>query len=145
MRSFLVGIAVAAVVAACGADNSLTAGQLESLNSHEALWAQRSFTEYSFDLDQTKFGLTSKVHVVVDGTTIVSVVDRTTGEPPEPDAGYVTIDELFSMAESSFGENNTRLQVEFNQQLGYPTLVQISNINPGGGYAASVSNLAPIH
>jgi hypothetical protein len=134
---------VTAVLTACGSDNSLTAALKASLDRHQALWAQRTFTNYSFDLDQTKLGLTSKVHVVVEGTTIVSVVDRTTGEPPEVDAGYVTIDDLFTLAQASFGQKNTTLQMEFNEQLGFPTLVQINNINPGGGYAASVANLAP--
>ncbi len=143
MRTFLVGFAVAGALIACSSTTDVSVAALASLNRHQALWEQRTFSPYSFDLVQEKFGLTSNVHVAVNGTTIVSVIDNATGEPPVEDAGYVTIDDLFAMAQSVFGQKGETLQMEFNEQYGYPTLVVISNTNPGGGYSATVSNLTP--
>jgi hypothetical protein len=143
VRSFLVGIALAGAVIACNSATDVGVAALVSLNRHQAQWAQRSFSSYSFDLVQQKFGGTANVHITVNGTTIVSVIDNTTGEPPVVDAGYPTIDELFATAQAVFGQKGETLQMEFNEQYGYPTLVAIDNSNPAGPYSAQVSNLAP--
>ena len=127
MRTFLVGLALAGALIACSSTTDVSVAALASLNRHQALWEQRTFTSYSFDLVQEKFGLTSNVHVTVSGTTIVSVIDNATGEPPVVDAGYVTIDDLFALAQSVFGQKSTTLQMEFNEQYGYPTLVAIDD------------------
>jgi len=58
------------------------------------------------------------------------------------DAGYPTIDELFATAQAVFGQKGETLQMEFNEQYGYPTLVAIDNSNPAGPYSAQVSSLA---
>jgi len=128
---------------ACNSSTDVSVAALASLNRHQALWQQRTFSSYSFDLVQEKFGMTSNVHVRVNGTTIVSVIDNTTGEPPAVDAGYPTIDGLFAMAQAEFAQHSSMLRMEFNEQYGYPTLVDISSINPAGPYSAAVSNLAP--
>lgn len=143
MRSFLVGLAVAGALIACSSSTDVSVAAMVSLNRHQALWAQRTFSLYSFDLVQQKFGRASSVHIEVTGTTIVSVIDNATGEPPVVDAGYPTIDELFATAQAVFGQKGTTLQMEFNEQYGYPTLVAINNTNPAGPYSAQVSNLAP--
>lgn len=145
MRSLLFGLAVAGAFAACSSVNDVTAGAKASLDRHQAQWGQRTFTAYSFDLVQEKFGSTSNVHITVNGTTIVSVTDNTTGQPPAVDAGYPTIDELFANAQAAFGQRNTTLQMDFNEQYGYPTVLVITSVanTPGGPYSAHVSNLAP--
>ncbi|HLB09675.1 MAG TPA: DUF6174 domain-containing protein [Gemmatimonadaceae bacterium] len=142
MRTFLVGLAVVGTLAACSSSTDVGVAALVSLNRHQAQWEQRTFGSYSFDLVQEKFGRTSNVHITVNGTTIVSVIDNTTGEPPEVDAGYPTIDELFATAQAVFGQKGETLQMEFNEQYGYPTLVAIDNSNPAGPYSAQVSSLA---
>jgi hypothetical protein len=143
VRSFLVGLAVTGALIACSSSTDVSVAAMVSLNRHQAQWAQRTFSSYSFDLVQQKFGGTSTVHIEVTGTTIVSVIDKTTGEPPVVDAGYPTIDELFATAQAVFGQKGTTLQMEFNEQYGYPTLVAINNTNPAGPYSAQVSNFAP--
>ena len=143
MRSFLVGLAIAGALIACTGTTDVSVAALASLNRHQAQWAQRNFSSYSFDLFQEKFGGTSNVHITVNGTTIVSVLDNPTGEPPVVDAGYPTIDELFATAQAVFGQKSTTLRMEFNEQYGYPTVVQINSNTPAGPYSAQVSNLAP--
>jgi Family of unknown function (DUF6174) len=143
VRSFLVGLAVAGALLACSGSTDVSVAALVSLNRHQAQWEQRTFSSYSFDLFQEKFGGTSNVHITVNGTTIVSVIDNTTGEPPVVDAGYPTVDELFATAQAAFGQKSTTLRMEFNEQYGYPTVVQISSNTPAGPYSAQVSSLAP--
>ncbi len=143
VRSFLAGLAVAGTLIACSSFTDVSVAAMVSLDRHQAQWAQRTFSSYSFDLVQQKFGGTSNVHIAVNGTTIVSVIDKTTGEPPVVDVGYPTIDELFATAQAVFGQTRTTLQMDFNEQYGYPTVVVINNSNPAGPYSAQVSNLAP--
>lgn len=144
MRTFLVDLAVAGTLIACSSTTDVGVAALVSLNRHQAQWEQRSFSSYSFDLVQQKFGRLSNVHVAVNGTTIVSVIDNTTGAPPVVDAGYPTIDELFAMAQSVFGQKGETLKMEFNEQYGYPTLLTADDPGtPAGPYSAAVSNLAP--
>jgi hypothetical protein len=143
VRTFLVGLAVAGALIACSSATDVSVAALVSLNRHQAQWEQRTFGSYSFDLIQEKFGRTANVHITVNGTTIVSVIDNTTGEPPVVDAGYPTIDELFASAQAEFGQHSANLRMEFNDQYGYPTVVEINSINPAGPYSAQVSSLAP--
>jgi len=144
VRSFLVGLAVAGALIACSSSTDVSVAAKASLDRHQAQWAQRTFSAYSFDLFQEKFGGFSDVHITVNGTAIASVIDRTTGEPPVVDVGYSTIDELFATAQAAFGQKSTTLRVEFNEQYGYPTVVVINNPGtPAGPSSTQVSNLAP--
>jgi hypothetical protein len=143
MRSFLVGLAVAGALIACSTVNDVDAGAKTSLDQHQAQWGQRTFTSYAFDLVQQKLGITSNVHVSVNGTTIVSVIDKNTGQPPVVDVVYPTIDGLFAQAQAALGQKSTTLQVEFNEQYGYPTSVVITSLSPAGPYSVQLSNLTP--
>jgi Family of unknown function (DUF6174) len=143
MRAIVVGLALVGALLGCSNSNDLNAGVKLSLDEHQTRWEQRTFQSYEFDLVQSKLGATTDVHITVNGTTIVSIIDNTTGEPPEVDAGWPTIDELYSDAQSALGVHNLSVQVEFNEQYSYPSLVSINSNDPGGPYSAEVSNLAP--
>lgn len=144
MRAFLVGLAVSVSLAACSSSTDVTAGAKLSLDQHQAQWGQRTFSSYAFDLLQQKLGDSSNVHITVNGTTITSVIDNTTHAPPTVDVGYVTIDDLFATAQAAIGQKNTTLQMDFNQQYGYPTVLVVSSNNAASPYAAQVSNLTPV-
>jgi hypothetical protein len=144
MRSILVGLALAGALLGCSSVSDVSVAAQLSLDLHEAKWKQRTFTSYTCDLVQQRFGFTSNVRITVHDTTIVSVVDNTTGLPPEANVGWTTIDGLYADAQSVVGSKNTTLQVEFNEQYSYPTLVSMSNNDPGGPYTAQVSNLSPL-
>jgi hypothetical protein len=144
MRTFVVGLAVAGALVACSNSNDVGIAAKLSVDKHQAQWAQRTFSSYEFDLVQQKFGGTSDVHLTVSGTTIESVIDNATHQPPTVDVGYVTVDGLFELAQDAFGQKNTTLQMEFNEQYGYPTSVEISSNTPGGPYSAHLSNLVPL-
>jgi hypothetical protein len=144
MRSVMVGLALAGALLGCSSVNDVSVATQLSLDVHQAKWKQRSFTSYTCDLVQQRFGSTSNVRITVHDTTIVSVIDNATGLPPEADLGWTTIDGLYADAQSVLGLKHTTLQVEFDEQYSYPTLVSISNDGPGGPYTARVSNLSPL-
>jgi hypothetical protein len=144
MRSILAGLALAGALLGCRSVSDVSVAAQLSLDLHETKWKQRTFTSYTYDLVQQKFGFTSNVRITVHDTTIVSVVDNTTGRPPEANVGWTTIDGLYAAAQSVVGSKYTTLQVEFNEQYSYPTLVSMSNNDPGGPYTAQVSNLSPL-
>jgi Family of unknown function (DUF6174) len=144
MRAFFVGVAVAGAIAACSSVNDVQIAAKQSLDRHQALWGQRTFSSYSFDLSQLKSGSTTNVHITVNGTTIASVIDTSTGMPPVVDVGYPTIDDLFTRAQAAFGQKNTTLQMDFNEQYGYPTLLATNTTTSVEPYTATVSNFAVI-
>ena len=98
----------------------------------------------SADSVSFEVGFRSNVHITVHDTTIVNVIDNATGLPPEINLGWTTIDGLYAAAQSVVGSKHTTLQIEFNEQYSYPTLVSMSNNDPGGPYTAQVSNLSPL-
>jgi len=144
MRSILLGLALAGALLACRSVSDVSVGAQLSLDLHEAKWKQRTFTSYTCDLAQERFGVRSNVHITVHDTTIVSVIDNATGLPPQVDLGSTTIDGLYAAAQSVVGSKYTTLEIEFNEQYSYPTLVSMSNNDPGGPYTAQVSNLSPL-
>ena len=144
MRSVPVGLALASALLGCSSVSDVSVASQLSLDLHEAKWKQRTFTSYTCDLAQERFGIRSNVHITVQDTTIVSVIDNSTGLPPEINLGWTTIDGLYAAAQSVVGSKYTALNVEFNEQYSYPTLVSMTNNDPGGPYTAQVSNFSPL-
>ncbi len=144
MREVLFSLFAAATLSACSSSNSLTEQAKVALNEHQAQWEQRTFTSYSYDLFQKQFAAeTTDVHITVNGTTVVSVVDKNTGQPPTGDATWPTIDDLYAAAQQAINAKGTTLSVEFDTQYSYPTLVAISSQTRGGPYEAHASHLTP--
>ena len=143
MRALLVSLAVAGAFVACSNSNDVTSGAKQTLDRNEALWGQRTFGSYEYDLSLQDVALSSDVHITVSGTTVVSVVD-TAGAPVTGDYHYPTIDDLFARAQAAFGQKNTTLQMDFNAQYGYPTVLIVTTNSTAGPYSAHASNLVPI-
>jgi hypothetical protein len=142
MRAFLVGVAVASALVACSSSTDVTTAAKASLDRHQALWGQRAFSSYAFDLDLQDVTFTSSVHVTVNGAAVVSVIDKTTGLPPTVAYQYPTIDDLFATAQAAFGRKNTTLQMDFNEQYGYPTVLIVTSNTAAGPYSAHLSNFS---
>jgi hypothetical protein len=143
MRAFLVGLAVAGAFVACSNSTDVTTSARQTLDRNQALWAQRTFGSYAYDLALQDGTLGADVHITVNGTTVVSVVD-TAGAPVTDGYHYPTIDDLFATAQAAFGQKNTTLQMDFNQQYGYPTVLIVSTNSTAEPYSALTSNLVPI-
>ncbi|MDQ2930175.1 MAG: DUF6174 domain-containing protein [Gemmatimonadota bacterium] len=143
MRSFVVGLALLGFLAACDSTTTNSnSGQLQ-LAQHQAQWEHRSFHSYTYDYHNSAAIGNANVHVTVTADTVSSLIDVSTGMPPEIPVNVPTIDGLFLYAHSLLGEKGATVTLEFDSQLGYPTRVSAFDNNPGGGYDARVSNLHP--
>ena len=142
MRAFLVGVAVVGALAACSSSTDVSAAAKASLDRHQALWGQRAFNSYMFDLDLQDVSFASSVRITVNGTIVASVIDKGTGQPPTVDYQYPTVDDLFAKAQAAFGQKNSTLQMDFNEQYGYPTVLVISSLTAAGPYSAHLSNFS---
>jgi maltose-binding protein MalE len=146
MRAFFVGLAVAVSVAgalvACSSSTDVTRSAKQTLDQNQALWEQRTFGSYGYDLLLQDQAFSADVHITVNGTTVVSVVD-TAGVPVTDNYHYPSIDDLFAIAQEEFGQRNTTLQMEFDQQYGYPLTLIVSTSSAGDVYSAHASNLVP--
>ena len=142
MRAFIVGLVVAGALVACSNPTEVRDGAKMALDQHQSQWEQRTFGSYQYNLVLQDGSFSNDVHITVNGTAVVSVVDtagkNVTGEYP-----YPTIDDLFATAQTDFGQPNTRLQVEFNQQHGYPTALIVTTSTGDAVYSAHASNLTP--
>jgi hypothetical protein len=142
MRSFVVCLLASVAMAACDSTTANSAS-LTSLEQSQAVWQHRSFHSYSFDY--IRFGVGSAdAHVVVTNDVVTNVIDAATSAPLAA-ADAPTIDALFATAHSYAEQKHTRVDFEFDSQLGYPThlIAYALPVNPGGGYQVSVSNLQP--
>jgi Family of unknown function (DUF6174) len=146
MRAFVVCLVACAVLSACDGSSSTGSSNvsLMDLAQREAQWSQRGFHSYTYDyLNAGPLGA-ANVHVTVQADTVASLIDATTGMAPEFAVSVPTIDGLFTIAHSVLGQKGMTVQLEFDSQFGYPTLVSASNDNPGGPFVAHVSNLHPV-
>ena len=144
MRAFLVGVVVAGALAACSSSTDVSTAAKASLDQHQALWGQRTFSSYAFDLDLQDVSFGSSVRITVNGTSVASVIDKTTGQPSTADYQYPTIDDLFTTAQAAFGQKNTTLQMDFNAQYGYPTVLVVTSLTAAGPYSAHLSNFSAL-
>ena len=142
MRAFLVGVVIAGALIGCSSSTDVSAAAKASLDRHQALWGQRAFSSYTFDLDLQDVSFASNVHIAVNGTTVTSVIDKSTGQPPAVNYQYPTVDDLFATAQATFGQKNTTLQMDFNEQYGYPTVLVITSLTAAGPYSAHLSNFS---
>jgi hypothetical protein len=141
MRSFVVCLLASVALAACESTTANNAS-LTALEKSQAEWQHRSFHSYSFDY--LRFGVgAADAHVVVTNDVVTSVIDASTGQPPQDAAAIPTIDALFTTAHTLAEQSHTHVDFEFDSQLGYPTHVTAYTLpaNPGGGYQVIVSNL----
>ena len=143
MRAFVVGLALAGALVACSSSTDVRASAKQTLDKNQAIWEQRTFGSYRYDLSLQDVGFTADVRITVNGTTVTSVVD-TTGAPVTDDYHYPTIDDLFATAQTAFEQGNTTLQMEFNQQYGYPLTLIVTTNSGDAPYSAHASNLVPI-
>jgi hypothetical protein len=144
MRSLFVSLVVATTVAAvaCNTTRPVTATDRAALQSHEALWAQRSFHSYVFDYSETQLSTNFNVRITVQHDTVASVIDLNTGNPPATPRTWPTMDALFN--EADFAVQQGGVSLEYNDQYGYLTLFSIQNNNIGGEFLVRVSNLQPL-
>jgi hypothetical protein len=103
--------------------------QLEELGSQRARWSASIPARYRMEFRggcQCSFNeFTKPVTVHVENETILSVVISETGLPPEfaPIDYWLTIGELFDVVAEAIDRDVDRLDVIYNEDLGYPEYI----------------------
>ncbi len=144
MRTFVVRFALAAAVLACSDATSGSFGDLTALHQHEAQWNHRDFHSYTFNLREQHFGDVFYLRVTVLADTVASFINDSAGVTSIGTIAPPTVDELFAIARSDLDSKGLDVRVEYDSQLGYPTLVYAYNHGPAGAFEATVSNLHPV-
>jgi hypothetical protein len=143
MKSLVVSIVIAASLAACSSDSAFNVGQHAELLKHETQWQHRDFHSYSYDAVTVKFGRTDSLHITVVNDVVTGVTGTSDSVDPVDPSDAPTIDALFHDADSALSQKGVSVALEFNDELGYVSLYETEDNNPGGGYSAKVYNLAP--
>lgn len=144
MKTFVVSFALAAAVLSCSDATSGSFGDLVALQQHEIQWHHRDFHSYTFNLRQKHFGDTFYLRVTVLADTVASFIDDSAGVTSLGTIAPPTVDELFAIARTDLDAKGLDVHVEYDSQLGYPTLVYAYNHGPAGAFEATVSNLQPV-
>jgi hypothetical protein len=143
MRSIVVCLAMAIALAACDSTRSLSTADRAALTQHEAQWGARTFHSYSFDYSQSSGGRSFAVHIEVQDDTVASVTEISTGQPPDTPMTWPTVDALYNEADAAVQDNDFTVNLSYDDQYGYPTLLTINSNNAGSEFVARVSNLQP--
>lgn len=135
---FIVFLSTLSLLSAC---NSIVDGRKgDDFRANQNLWKEQGIENYTFEFTKLCYcgGLYNPSTIVVKADTIHSVLDPETGEPlrdPQTDElvfpnfseSFLSIDELFDVIENA-QEKADKLNVEYNQQLGYPEYIEIDYI-----------------
>lgn len=114
------------------------------LTAARRLWESQNISSYEYVLRRLCFcgGPEGRVIVTVVDDAVVSVVEESSRTPVE-NVGYPTIDDLFVVAEIA-RENDRLRAVEYDQDKGYPSLVDICCLEDDSGVRYVVSDLQPV-
>ena len=110
-------------------------------------WASASVHDYEFDFQRTCFcppEATQPVHIVVREDVIVSVVRMSDGQPASSEYTVCPrIDDLFLDVQRRLEEHVERLDVTYDETLGYPRsiLADIALMSVDDEYALTAGNL----
>ena len=97
-----------------------------SLSLNRARWEKQNLHEYLYTGRRVCFcpDAGQDVYVLVLSDTVFSA--RVVGTNVElPKGQWPTVDQLFDIAERSFGEKGMTVRVEYDPVLSYPTLVDV--------------------
>lgn len=121
--------------------DSITDGRKkDDFRENQTLWQEQGIENYSFEFSKLCYcgGLFNPATIVVKADTIHAVLDPKTGEPlQDPQTGelvllnypnsFHTIDDLFDVIENA-REKADELDIEYNQEFGYPEYISIDYI-----------------
>lgn len=108
----------------------------DELEAARERWARSGLASYDLVVEASCFGpCMGEAIVRVRNGERIAVVDPDTGERVEiaemSDTPYGTVEDLFDMVEGALAGEPDRLEVEFDRELGYPTLIVIDQFRRG--------------
>ena len=114
----------------------------ESLAEARRLWDDRNFSFYEYVGTRASFvGSVGPVTVTVHNDQVVRAVDASGAEVST--SGWLTIDAVFDQAARAIADDELN-HIEFDEDAGYPTLVDSGDWALDGGMRLTISNLLPI-
>jgi uncharacterized protein DUF6174 len=113
-----------------------------SLRVNRVRWERQNLHDYAYVGERFCFcAPEGKVSVTVISDRVASVRVIATGVQLATDSWY-TVDQLFDLAQRSFEEKDRTVSVEYDPELGYPTLIDIACTGiPECGERLEVSHL----
>lgn len=134
MRIWLMVLAVS-LLAGCGGSTGQGSAdaQRSALAAARALWAERGYNSYEITFTINCFcppGSSGANVLTVIDNRIVSAVNSNTGMPYPSSSftGLYTVAQSFAFIESLLDSPPDRLQVEYDPDYGYPTVIDIDYI-----------------
>jgi len=127
-------MAVAALALGAGACGLLEPDPWRSrqaeLDVNRSVWEDAAITEYTYELKRMCYcGLAGALNVTVADHAVVAAT-RVDGQRIAPQDLHVveTVDDLFDVVQRAIDERAFRYTVEYDPELGYPTLVDLDPI-----------------
>lgn len=129
LTRFAAGVTLA-LTSACGLITGSGDDREEALREAQIRWNSARVQDYSVVVQHLCFcGYVRPVRVTVRAGGIVSSVDAQTGEPVPSYATVRDVAGLFALIRTAIDEGADRLDVTYDAQLGYPTLIKIDYIS----------------
>lgn len=101
-----------------------SAWQVNDLEEAMARWQEVKPASYSVEIERICFcPPPSRYTLFVREAQIEKVIETESGDLIEEAGGYMTIDELFVWLENVASQNPQKLELQFDNTFGYPTLI----------------------
>lgn len=101
-----------------------TSGVTEEIEIAQKRWEAAHIENYSADIERICFcPPPSRYTIIVGSDSLTKVINSETGEEIAQNKGYSTIDELYQWLLEVASRNPEKLELEFDPNLGYPTLI----------------------
>lgn len=99
-------------------------GKLTDIEAAKNRWNELEITDYRMEVERFCFcPPPMRFTAIVKDNEVVEIIDQETGESTEGNAGYSTIDDLFSWLEDVSEKDPKKLELEFHPTMGYPTFI----------------------
>lgn len=103
------------------------------LSQNQARWSAAQLAHYRYTFEASCFcppDFVRPIVIEVRQGALVAARYRDDGTPVRPEivAEYATIDQLFTLLQNAYGQRGSRLSVQYDQELGYPTSAGIDYI-----------------
>ena len=122
MFNILYALLILALVTGC--QDSEIGPPPQTLDEAKERWGSVQTGNYQVDVERYCFcPPPRKYTIVVSNQVIFKVIDRENDKPVGSDAGYRTVDELFTWLEEIASRDPQKLELRFHPDLGYPTYI----------------------